>query len=174
MWRCCFARIRLNPLSRKILHHDRVRVIVSGFTSLFETLWSAVTKSPNFSVWGTASPCVFCKSPSVILVLKQTSQFRSFGTWVLMLYFLVFVTTFVGCSESESWEMCAGAGTSASSKLSVKSCNENGRSANGSFASFLSPGGLLVTSIKFWTWRWARCSSVSRCLLCFWSQRFLW
>ena len=37
-----------------------------------------------------------------------------------------------------------------------------------------SAGGLFVTSLKYWTWRWARCSSVSRCLVCFWSQRFLW
>ena len=36
MWKFCFARIRLNPLSGKILYHDSVRVIVSGFTSLIE------------------------------------------------------------------------------------------------------------------------------------------
>ena len=34
--------------------------------------------------------------------------------------------------------MCAGACTSVESRLSVKSCNQNGRSANGSFSSFLS------------------------------------
>ena len=36
MWRFCFARIRLNPLSGKILYHGSVPVIVSGFTSLIE------------------------------------------------------------------------------------------------------------------------------------------
>ena len=36
MWRFCFTRIRLNPLSSKILYHDSVPVIVSWFTSLIE------------------------------------------------------------------------------------------------------------------------------------------
>ena len=36
MWRFCFAWIRLNPLSGKIVFHDSVPVIVSRFTSLIE------------------------------------------------------------------------------------------------------------------------------------------
>ena len=67
-----------------------------------------------------------------------------------MLRFLGFVTTFVGCSESESWEMCAGASSSVGSRISVKSSNQNRRSANGSSESFLSSQGscssLLVAS----------------------------
>ena len=34
--RFCFARIRLTPMSGKILYHDSVPMIVSGFTSLIE------------------------------------------------------------------------------------------------------------------------------------------
>ena len=41
------------------------------------TLWSAVIKSPNFSVRGRASPVRLLQVASVIWVLKQTSQFRS-------------------------------------------------------------------------------------------------
>ena len=36
MWRLCFARMRLSPLGGKILCHDSVPVIVSGFTFLIE------------------------------------------------------------------------------------------------------------------------------------------
>ena len=42
--------------------------------------------------------------------------------------------------------MCAGASISAASRLSVKSSNQNGRSANGSSASFSSSLSLLVAS----------------------------
>ena len=75
------------------------------------------------------------------------------------------------CPESESWEMCAGVCTYVASRLSVKSSNQIGRSANGSSASFLSsvrdswPNLLVVNSSlrsKKWTWRWAWCSPVSR------------
>ena len=47
--------------------------------------------------------------------------------------------------------MCAGAGTSVGIRLSVKSSNQNGISANGSFLSFLSPPKdslLLVSSLR--------------------------
>ena len=74
---------------------------------------------------------------------------------------------FVGRSESESREMCAGAGTSASSKNSVNSSNHSGRSRNRSsdvrllsLFSFLFwvfgesrqfPGARIVTSLCCWT-----------------------
>ena len=52
--------------------------------------------------------CVFLKEPLSSWFAKQTSQFRSFGKWVLILCFLDFDTTFVGRSESESCEIvCA-------------------------------------------------------------------
>ena len=102
------------------------------------TLWSAVIMSPNFSARGKASPVRLLQEAFVLLVLKQTSQFRSFRKWMKILCFLDFVATFVECSESESWEMCAGACTSVEIRLSVKSSDQNGMSANGSFSSFLS------------------------------------
>ena len=60
------------------------------------TLWSAVNKSPN--VWPNLQGTL------VIFVRQQTSQFRSVGKWLKTL--CIFNATFVGRSESESWEMC--------------------------------------------------------------------
>ena len=54
-----------------------------------------------------------------------------------MLCFLDFDVTFVGRSECESWEMCASAGTSVSSRLSVNSSNHSGSSRKRSSASRL-------------------------------------
>ena len=77
--------------------------------STLRTLWSAEIQSPNFSARRGASPVRLLQGALVILVRKQTSQFRSFGKWVLILCILDFDTIFVRHSESESWEMCAGA-----------------------------------------------------------------
>ena len=46
------------------------------------TLWSAVVKSPKFSARGTTPPLRLLQWVSVILVLWQISQFRSFGKWL--------------------------------------------------------------------------------------------
>ena len=46
------------------------------------TLWSAVVKSPKFSARGTTPPLRLLQWDSVILVLWQISQFRSFGKWL--------------------------------------------------------------------------------------------
>ena len=81
--------------------------------------------------------CVLCKRLSLFWFLKQTSKFSVFQEVnEKIMYFLD--ATFVECSESESWEMCAGASTSAGIRLSVKSHNQKGISADGSFSSFLS------------------------------------
>ena len=78
------------------------------------------------------------------------------------LCFLDFVATLKGCSESVSQEMCcAGAGTSMFSGFSVKSSGQNGRSANGSFSSFLSlikdfcPGLLVASSAALFPETWS-------------------
>ena len=46
------------------------------------TLWSAIVKTPNFSAQGRTSPVRLLQRAFVFLVLKQTSQSRSFGEWV--------------------------------------------------------------------------------------------
>ena len=51
--------------------------------SSLRTLWLAVVKSPNFSARGRAFPVCLMHGALVILVRKHTSQFRSFGKWVL-------------------------------------------------------------------------------------------
>ena len=48
--------------------------------SLRRTLWSAVTKTPTFSALGTTVPMRLMQEDLVIFVLKQISQFRSFGS----------------------------------------------------------------------------------------------
>ena len=134
------------PLSRKILNNDSVLVIVRDSPSSLRILWSAVIKSPNFSARGAASPVRLLEGVLVILVRKHTSQFRSFGKWVKILCFLDFDTTFVGSSESESWEMCAGAGTSVSSGSPANSSNHSGRSRKRSSES------RLPSLFFFWLW----------------------
>ena len=109
----------MNPLSSKILHR---RLSLDSYPSL-KTLWSAVVKSPNFSARGGASPVRLLHGPLVILILKQTSQFRSFGKWVFILCILDFVATFVGCSGSDFGELC-GCRNSVSFRVSLKSCNQ--------------------------------------------------
>ena len=84
------------------------------------TLWSAVIKSPNFPLWARLHWCVFCKKPFAISVLKQMSQFRSFGKWVKMLCLLC--TTFARHSEGNSWaelEASRCSGTLSSTRLSL-------------------------------------------------------
>ena len=68
---------------------------------------------------------------------------------------MYFDTTFVGCSESESWEMCAGASTSVSSRLSVNSSNHSGRSRKRSTESRLPS--------LFWFWFWVFGSGPRQC-----------
>ena len=77
---------------------------------------------------GTASPVRLLQGALVIWVLNHTSQFRSFGKWVWILCYLDFDFTYVGHSESESWEMCVGTCTSVSLRLSVNFSNRSGRS----------------------------------------------
>ena len=135
VWRFCFlTRIRLNPLSSEILYHDCVPVILSWFTSFI--VWSAVIKSPNFSARSGASPVCLLQGAFVILVLKQTSQSRSFGE----------VSKHTVLSRSHSGELCADACNSVSFRFSLKSFNQSGRSANGSSESFL--------SLLFFLWFW--------------------
>ena len=55
---------------------------------LLRTLWSAVIKTPKFSARGTAVPARLLQEALVNFVLKQMSQFRSFGKRVKMLCLL--------------------------------------------------------------------------------------
>ena len=108
LWSLCFAWIGLNPLSGNILNNDSVRVIVLWFIILIEDF-------------------VICKAP---LSFKFASRLRNLGLlgseykycafpWLWYLFF-------GGRSESESWDMSAGACNSVSSRLSVNSSNHSG------------------------------------------------
>ena len=146
------------------------RWLFGGSPSSLRTLWSAVIKSPNFSARGTASPVRPLQGALVILVRLQTSQFRSSGEWVLILYILD--ATFVGRSESEWWGMCAGAGTSVSSRFSVNPFDYSGRSRN----RFPAAPSLSLFLFLFWVFGVSRqfpwCSIVTS--LCCWTWRRTW
>ena len=95
------------------------RWLFRGSPSSLRNLKSAVIKRPNLLARGGASPERFLQGALVILVLLQTSQFRSWWKWVKILCLLD--ATFLGGSESDSQEMFADAANSASSRLSVNS-----------------------------------------------------
>ena len=111
--------------------------------SSVRTLWSAVIKSPNISALGTIVPVRFLQDALVILVLRQISQFRSFGKWGKML--CLPDTTFARGSGDNSWEeleasRCSGTHSSTrpclnSCSYSVRSCDKFHRTS--SLSSFL-------------------------------------
>ena len=79
---CCFARIRWDPLSGKILHHDSEPATVSRFTSFAKNFVIRSLLNHQILPLSTAAPVRFLQGALVILVLTQISQFRSFGKWV--------------------------------------------------------------------------------------------
>ena len=97
---------------------QRIGDCLSRFTLLVVDFVISRYQVTDFSARSTASPVRFLQGALVILVLLQMSQFLSFGKWVSIRCFLDVDTTFAGRSESESCELCAGAGTFVSSKLS--------------------------------------------------------
>ena len=83
MWRFCFARIRWNPLSGKILYHDSALVIVSGFTSLIEDLVirrCQVTKL--FCVRWSFDSASSARGLLLFWFSSRHRNFWSFGKWV--------------------------------------------------------------------------------------------
>ena len=127
----CFARIRLDPLGGRILHHVAYRWLFQDSQPSLRTLWSAVIKSPKFSSLGTTVLVRLPQEALVIVVLKQISQFRSFGKWVMM--FCLLGTTFAGGSKGNSWEeskdsRCSG--TLSSTSPSLNSCSQSGTPCN--------------------------------------------
>ena len=76
MWRFCFTRIRLNPLSGKIWYHGSVRWWSPDSHPSLKTLWSVVIKSPNFRLVVKLRQCVFCKRFSLFWF---SSRRRNFG-----------------------------------------------------------------------------------------------
>ena len=96
----CFARIRLDPLSGQVLHTTAYRWLFRDSHSSLRTLWSAVIKSPNCSARGTTVPVSFLQGALVILVLKQMSQFRSFGK---LIYIYIVLARYNFSSRLWSW-----------------------------------------------------------------------
>ena len=87
----CFARIRLDPLSGQVLHHDCISMIVSRFTLFTKNFMVCCYQSPNCSARGTTVPVSFLQGALVILVLKQMSQFRSFEK-------LIYIYIYIYCA----------------------------------------------------------------------------
>ena len=75
--------------------------------------------------------CVFCKEPLWFWFACRLRKFGPSGSEYEYCASLISLPLFfVGRSESESWETCAGAGASESSRLSVNSSNHSRRSRN--------------------------------------------
>ena len=127
LWSFGFTRIKLYPLSGEILYHDSVSVIVLRFTFLVEDLvicWYHITKLFCLRYCFASASSARCPQSS-----RFASILHNFGLVGSEYKHCAFLSvTFAGCSESESWEMCAGAGTSVFLRFSVISCNHSGRS----------------------------------------------
>ena len=95
------------------------------------TLWSAVIKSPNLAVRGTAPPLRLLHGALVILVRLQISQFRSLGKWVYTLCLPRSSRLFLVGSKETSWEELAWEppcnGISSSTKFALNSCSHSGQ-----------------------------------------------
>ena len=91
------------------------------------TLWSAVIKSPNFSARGRASPVRLL--PGALVILLRKADFAISVFWEVSINTVLpechYRRTFRSCVMRN---VCAGAGTSVSSILSVNSSNHSGRS----------------------------------------------
>ena len=108
----CFCTDRIESIEWQDLEQrQRTSVCVRDSPSSLRTLWLVIVKSPNFfclkqnftSAYSARCPWHFgSQADFAISVFWEVS---------LILCFLNFVfdTTFVERSESESWEMCAGA-----------------------------------------------------------------
>ena len=131
LWSFCFARIRLDPLSGQVLHHDCISVIVSRIaivtenlviccyqvTKIFCTKYGSAIAS---SAWG---PCNFGPLTDLAISLFREVSFN-----------IVFTTKSallagVG-SKQTSWEELAWEppcnGISSSTKFSLNSCSHSG------------------------------------------------
>ena len=71
--------------------------------------------------------CVFCKEPLSFWFASRLRNFDLLGREYKYYASLILMPLFVGRSESESREMCAGAGTSVSSRSSVNSFNHSAK-----------------------------------------------
>ena len=115
------------------------------------TLWSAVINSPKFSALGTTVPVRLLQEALVIFVLKQVSQFRSFGKWEKTPCLPGNGTTFARGSIGNSWEemgVCWCGWTFLSTRFSLKSCSHSGGSCDSSLRNSSSSSFLFVFSFS--------------------------
>ena len=130
LWSLCFTRIGLIesivwqdlvPRQRTV---DCLLIHIPRWGLCDQPLSSHQTFLPEVEL----RQCVFCKEPLSLWLASRLRNFVFFfGKWVSMLCFLDFDTTFVRRAEPESWELCADAGNSTSSGLSVNPSNHSGR-----------------------------------------------
>ena len=97
---------------------------MSRFTSFAENCDPQVLNHQKFPLWATTGPVRFLQEALVIFVIKQMSQFRSFGKWVKMLCLLD--PTFARGSKGNSWEeleVARCSGTLSSTNPCLNSCS---------------------------------------------------
>ena len=115
----CSTWVGLYPLSSQAM-------IVAWFTSFTVNFVIRSFLITKLSALGTTVPVRLLQEALVIFVLKQISQFRSFGKWANMLCLLG--TTFARGSKGNSWEELEASRCSrtlASTNPSLSSCSQS-------------------------------------------------
>ena len=161
VWGFCFARIRLNPLIewQDLAPRQRTDDCFEIHIHQWELCDPQLLNHQTFLHEARLSPVRFLQGALVILF---SSRRRNFGHSESENYH---------CASSILFPLLQDGASLVSTRLSFKSTNQNGRSAKGSSAFFLSSLFLFwfwifrdscPSLLVAWTWRWPRCSSVSR------------
>ena len=137
----------LNPLSGKILYTTAYRWLSLDSPPSLRTLWSSVIKSPNFSARSTASPerllwgeLVICSQADVAFSVLSGSVYNYCASSIK--------TRLLEYVPNLSRENCVRVqATLGPQDYLWNPLTKNGRSANGSFASFLSSSRDSCTSL---------------------------
>ena len=118
------------------------RCLFRDSLSSLRTLWIAVIKSPKCSALGTTVPVRLLQEALFIFVLKQISQFGSFGKCVYTLCLPDLGSTLARGSIGSSWDdselswlPCFGSPQGSvqvlsSTKFSLNSCSQSGNSCD--------------------------------------------
>ena len=129
----CFARARPHPPRRQVLHHHRAPTTVEDLHPSLRTLWSAVIKSPKMSARSVALPVRLLQRAIVILVLKQISQFQSFGKWVLCCACpILLLLAALKVIHEKNWKRLGVLEHYHPPNFALNSSSHSGRSRNGS------------------------------------------
>ena len=152
----CFARIRLDPLSGQVLHHDCISMIVSRFTLFTKNFMVCCYQVTELfrsrhdctSEFSARSSCYFGSQADVaISVLREVNLYI-----YIYIYIYIVLARYNFSSRLWSWltKEIAGAslysGTLSSTRFFVYFSNHSGRSRNGF------PPYSFIVFIFIWIW----------------------